>query len=76
MRRLATILTALLFYDYHIQPVKAAGLDSGNVADIHGRYGTAVGVQSICYTYVTTLLVTVEPNQETISRNDGCTSFA
>lgn len=76
MRRLATILTALFFHGYHIRPVKAASLDSGNVADIHGRYGTAVGVQSICYTYVTTFLVTVEPDQETTSRNDECTSYS
>lgn len=74
MRRLTTCLKALFVSVCHISLVETAGFYTSTPSDIHERYGTAVGVESICYTYVTTLLVTVEPEQVFSSANDECSS--
>lgn len=76
MRRVTANLAAiLLLYGYQRHIVNALGPSDGDsAAHIHARYGTAPGVESVCYTYVTTLLVTVEPEQGTITTTDDFSS--
>ena len=71
MRRFPTTLVAILYGSYqHL--VRGDGLQTGDLAAVHARYGTLAEVETVCYTYVTTILVTAEPEKSVTSMSDEC----
>ena len=71
--RLAATLAAILIYGFCQHLVRGVGLYTTDPTAIQRRDGTVSEVETICYTYVTTILVTVEPEKsDIIATKDEC----
>lgn len=65
-------LAALFLYGYRRHFVQAVEPEPNRLRGLHERYGTAPGIELVCYTYVTTFLVTADPEQGTTLTTNEC----